>query len=179
MAFALYDSNGNQTGTIPGVNFGSSAGYYDVIGFPFGSRVVNPSSSAQGNSSNEAGQYVIDNSLALNKAAMDYQNQLNQHNAQVDREWQASEAQKARDWSAEQSNTAVRRRMTDLKEAGLNPLFALSNGFGEASTPAASIGSSSAANVGLSTPDIKQAAISSFISSLGTFITSAAKLFGR
>lgn len=174
MAFAFYDENGNQIGSVP-----AGSGGYEVIGFPFGSRIVRPSSSAQGNVSNEAGQYVIDNSLALNKAAMDYQHQLNENSAKIDREWNAAEAAKAREWSAEMSNTAYQRAVADLRKAGLNPLMALSNGHGEASTPAASLGSSSAASTGLSTPDIKQAAISSFINSLGTFITSAAKLFGR
>lgn len=169
MAFAMYDNNGNPIGTIPG---GSGATYsVDLFATPF---TFNPSSSAQ---SNEAGDYVIDKSLAFNKAAMEYQHQLNENSAKIDREWSAAEAQKAREWSAEMSNTAYQRAVADLRKAGLNPLMALSNGHGEASTPAASLGSSSAATTGLSTPDIKQAAVSSFINSLGTFITSAAKLF--
>lgn len=173
MAFAFYDDNGNQIGSIPA----GSGNSVNVFGAPFLGAYTNPSSSAQGNGSNEAGQYVIDNSMAFNKAAMDYQHQLNENSAKIDREWNAAEAAKAREWSAEMSNTAYQRAIADLRKAGLNPLMALSNGHGEASTPAASLGSSSAATTGLSTPDIKQAAISSFINSLGTFITSAAKLF--
>lgn len=45
------------------------------------------------------------------------------------------EAQVNRDWQEDMSNTAIVRRMQDLKNAGLNPLLAVSNASSGATTP--------------------------------------------
>lgn len=60
---------------------------------------------------------------------------------QMTRNFNADEAQKNRDWEAHMSNTAIQRRMADLRGAGVNPLLAL--GAGGASTPGGSTASSS------------------------------------
>lgn len=48
------------------------------------------------------------------------------------------EAQRNRDFQEEMSNTAISRRMQDLKNAGLNPLLAVDNASAGASTPSGS-----------------------------------------
>lgn len=81
-------------------------------------------------------------------------NESNEAIASARNAMEIEEAAKARDFSAEQaqinrefeermSNTAVQRRMNDMKEAGINPLLA---GKFDATTPAGTVGATAKAN---------------------------------
>lgn len=76
-----------------------------------------------------------------------YQNAVSQW---MNQKFQAAEAQKQRDWSEEMSNTAYQRQRSDLIKAGYNPLLALTGG--GASSPSASLPSSSATHFDKSNP---------------------------
>lgn len=63
------------------------------------------------------------------------------------RAFNAEQAQAQRDWEERMSNTAITRRVTDLRNAGINPLLAWSGG--GASTPVASAATSGIASAGI------------------------------
>jgi hypothetical protein len=59
--------------------------------------------------------------------------QFNAQQAALNRQFQAGQQTSAENWMSEMSDTAMQRRVQDLKTAGLNPLLAI--GQGGASTP--------------------------------------------
>lgn len=63
--------------------------------------------------------------------------------AEKDREFNSQQAQLDRDFQKEMSNTAVQRRMEDLKASGINPLLAGMDSGSAASQPSGSNASSS------------------------------------
>lgn len=71
-------------------------------------------------------------------------NRFNAGQAELTREFNADEAEKNRLYQTQMSNTSYQRAMTDMKEAGLNPILAYSQG--GASTPSGSSASAGAAS---------------------------------
>lgn len=89
----------------------------------------------------------------------------NEANLQANRETMAfnsAEAQKQRDWEQMMSDTAVQRRMQDLKAAGVNPLLAVGS-------PAQTVGgaAASASTVRQESPRVESGRVSSLDSGEG------------
>ena len=62
--------------------------------------------------------------------------------------FEKEEAQTLREWQEEMSNTAMQRAVSDMEQAGLNPLLALPGG---ASTPGGAMGSGASAQAATTT----------------------------
>lgn len=85
------------------------------------------------------GERRNDQQIAVNRE----NNEFNAQQAALQREWATSETQKNRDWQTTMSNTQYQRAIGDLKNAGLNPMLAYSQG--GAGTPSGGIASGSSA----------------------------------
>lgn len=70
----------------------------------------------------------------------------NAREAQRYRDFGAEQAQLNRSWQEQMSNTAVQRRMEDMKKTGINPILASKF---DASTPAGAVGAGSAGQSGM------------------------------
>lgn len=81
-------------------------------------------------------------------------------------EWSAQEAQKTRDWQEKMSNTAIQRQVEDMKAAGINPVLAAK--YGGSSTPSGATGSAYSADSSAVRSD------STGLSSLGNLIVAIA-----
>ena len=89
-------------------------------------------------------------------------------------------AKKARDYEERLSNTAIQRRMADLKAAGINPALAYADGSSSASTPSGQSASSSARSStgGGRSGDIAKGILSAVALAITKGMSSAAKLSG-
>lgn len=101
---------------------------------------------------------------------MNRQNNVsNIENQKLVMDYNSAEAQKQRDWETEMANTAVQRRMEDLKAAGVNPMLAVGS-------PAATLGgpAASASNVQQRAGEVENPRYGDALNSLASIAQSAA-----
>lgn len=118
-----YDDNGRFTGQIRDM--------------PMGNESTGGQSSAKGPVGGDPFSGTVSALVAggLNYLGNERTNDANKQIARDATLANMSEAQKNREWEAQMSNTAVQRRMADLKSAGINPLL---SGVDAASSPSGS-----------------------------------------
>lgn len=91
-------------------------------------------------------EQAANNAFVRDMKKLNEQNIFSHNEAELAREFNASEAQKQRDWNEEMSNTAYQRAVKDMQAAGLNPILAYQQG--GASTPSAASASGVSASSG-------------------------------
>lgn len=101
------------------------------------------------------------------------QQKFNATQAAIGRNFNANQAKINRDYQTDMSNTAVQRRMADMKKGGINPILA---GGYAASQPSGSSASGSGATASLGNGN---AGFNKTIEPIIRLFTSAAKLAGR
>lgn len=102
-------------------------------GRPDGDQAVSDDDLTGLNLSDQFGDDIREMQQAAAQQQMAYQTQ----SAKEAMQFSADEAQKNRDWQEKMSNSAYTRAVSDLKNAGLNPVLAVGSNMG-ASTPAGS-----------------------------------------
>lgn len=95
---------------------------------------------------------------------------FNAEQAQLNRDFQASQVSQQEGYQTQMSNTAYQRASADMKAAGLNPAMMFGSG-GAASSPSGSSASGSTASVG--TPSVPMPQNKSPLGNLGDVVTSA------
>lgn len=112
-------------------------GIGDALGFTGGDLLGAGLGYISQKKTNEMNRDVAREQMAFEKEESGLQRDWSANQADIQRGWSSAQAAKQMDFQRSMSNTAVSRRMEDMRKAGINPLLA---GKYDASTPAGAIG---------------------------------------